>query len=102
MKNVISIALLLSVLGNFVLLYRVFDMGLTSTYEADEISRRGHQVANVQKLLPLLVPNMSRANLLSAARKANLEILEKGEEGLYVGGIRFLLSGDRVVAVNFD
>jgi hypothetical protein len=102
MRKVLGIALLVSVLGNIVLLYRVLDMGVTTTYGADEISRRGKQVADVQKLLPLLMPHTSRADLLGAAQKAGLEIIDKGQEGMYVGDVQFIFSGDQVTAVKFD
>lgn len=102
MKKILGIGLLISVVGNIVLLYRLLDMGVTTTHGADEINRRGQQLADVQKLLPLLMPNVSRVDLLSAARKADLEFLEKGEEGVYVGGIQFLFSGDQVVAIKFE
>lgn len=102
MKKALGIALFLSVLGNLVLLYRVFDLGVTTTYGADEISRRSRQAADAQKLLPLLMPGTSRSDVSSAARKVGLEVIDKGEEGLYVGGIHFVVADDRVAAVRFD
>jgi hypothetical protein len=102
MKNTLGFLLFISAVGNAVLLFRVFDLGVTTTYGSDEISRRTHQVADAQKLLPPLLSDTSRKDLLSAALKANLEVLEKGEEGLYVGGIHFVLTGDRVAAIEFE
>jgi hypothetical protein len=102
MKSPLGILLLISVLGNAVLLYRVFDLGVTTTYGSDEIRRRSQQAADAEKLLPSLVSGTSRMDLLNAAQKTGLEVLDKGEEGLYVGGIHFVLSGDRVAAVKFE
>ena len=102
MKKTLGVLLLISVLGNAVLIYRVFDLGVTTTYGSDEISRRTQQVADAQKLLPPLLSGTSRMELLSEAQKAGLEVMDKGEEGLYVGGIHFVLSGDRVAAIDFE
>lgn len=102
MKKALGILLLLSVLGNAILLYRVLDLGVMTTYGDDEVSRRSKQAADAQKLLPLLMLDTSRADVLSAAQKAGLEVIDKGEEGLYVGDIHFVLSEDRIVAVKFD
>jgi hypothetical protein len=33
---------------------------------------------------------------------AGLGVLDKGDEGLFVGDIHFVLSGDRVIAVKFE
>jgi len=101
-KTSLGIALFSSVLGNIVLLYRVFDMGVTMSYGADEISRRSQQIADVQMLIPLLMPHTSRADVVTAAQKEGLEILDKRDEGLYVGGIQFTFLGDRIAAVNFE
>lgn len=102
MKRVASIVLWISLLGNAALLYRLFDLGVTTTYGADEISRRNQQAAQAEKLVPLLLQSTSRAEVLSAAQKADLEVLEKGEDGLYVGSIHFVFVGDQVAAVSFE
>jgi hypothetical protein len=102
MRQALPILLVLSLLTNGVLLYRVFDLGVTTTYGADEIDRRSEQAAGAQKLLPLLMPSTSRADLLTAAQKSGLEVLDKGEEGLYIGGVHFVLSGDRVTAIELE
>jgi hypothetical protein len=85
-----------------VLLYRVFDLGVTTTYGDDEISRRSQQAADAQRLMPLLMPGASRADVLSAAARAGLEVLDKGEEGLFVGSMHFVFTQDRVAAVKFE
>lgn len=98
----LGLLLSISVLGNALLLYRVIDLGVTITYGADEIGRRSNQAADVQKLLPLLMTHVSRADVLSAAGKAGLEVIDKGDEGLYVGDILFAFSGDLVAAVKLN
>lgn len=102
MNKILGVALALSLIGNVALLYRVLDLGVTTTYGEDEVNRRNQQAADVQKLLPLLMPNMSRSHVLSAAQAAGLEILDKGEEGIYVGSVHFVLSGYQVTAIKFD
>jgi hypothetical protein len=89
MKKTLGGLLLMSVLGNVLLIYRVFDLGVTTTYGSDEISRRTQQVADAEKLLPPLLSGTSRTELLSEAQKAGLDVMDKGKEGLYVGGIHF-------------
>ena len=101
-RKVLGILLLISVLGNAFLLYRVIDLGVTTTYGADEIGRRSSQAADAQKLFTLLMTHVSRADVLAAAGKTGLEILDKQDEGTYVGNILFIFSGDQVTAVKFD
>jgi hypothetical protein len=102
MRKALGIALGLSVLANAVLLYRVLDLGSATTDEAAEISRERAQLGAVQKLLPLLPPSVSREDLVNAARKAGLDVFDKGKEGLLVGTVLFTLSDGRVVSVEFE
>jgi hypothetical protein len=102
MKRSLVLLLVASLLANLGLLYRIVDMGLTSTYAGDEIARREKQEADAQQLLRVLLATTSRDDLLDAAHRASLEVINKGEEGVYVGEIRFVFSGDRVVGVDFD
>jgi hypothetical protein len=102
MKTVLGIALLVSVLVNAFLLYRLLDTGVTVTYGAAEISYKQKQEAAAEKLLPLLLANTSRDSLLDAARRAGLEIIDKGTDGVYVGKVHFMLSNDHVTAVTFE
>jgi hypothetical protein len=102
MKTLFGVLLVISIIGNAILLYRVLDMGVTTTYQSDEIKQRGEQLEGIQKLWSSLLPNTSRADVLNAARKSGLEVLDKQEEGLYVDGIHFVFSGDQVTAVKFE
>ena len=99
MKNWLRIALTLSVLANIYFVYRGVDTGVTITYMSDEIRHKQDQSADVEKLLPLLVPNLTKPELLAVASKAGLEVIEKQEEGTYVGDLQFSFSGDKVIAV---
>src|SRR5690606_15053959 len=94
--RLLSIALAISALLNLYLAYRLLDLGVTSTYAADELQRRGAQVSALQRLLPLLMPNTSRHLLISTAQAAGLEVLDKGDEGVYVEEILFVISNDQV------
>jgi len=99
-RRALSIALLLSIIGNVVLLYRVVDLGVTVTHTADEISYKSKQLTDIEKLWPALAPKLSRADLLTAAHKTGLEVMEKkDEDSLFLGEVQFLLAGDQVTAM---
>lgn len=100
MRRSFGIALFLSIIGNVVLLYRVLDLGITVTHATDEISYRSKQLTDVEKLWPVLAPKISRADLLAAAPKTGLEVMEKkDEDSLFLGEVQFLLSGDQVTSM---
>ena|SRR5215813_6643744 len=101
-SRLVLVALVASVCLNFVLIYRVFDMGVMDTSRSDEIQRREHQAKTAEKLLLELLPATSRGDLRTAAQRAGLEVLDKGDEGMYVGGIQFVLSKDRISAIWFN
>jgi hypothetical protein len=87
---------------NVFLLYRVFDAGVTTTYEGSEIKSLKRQQAQIQKLFPLLQKGISRDAPLGAARDAGLEVIEKTPDEVYVGAIEFVLKDGKVVDVRFD
>ncbi len=102
MGRVIRLALLCSVLLNAVLLYRVFDLGVTITYGADEIHYRNRQTSDLKKLMPLLRKSTSQEQVLLAAKQAGLEVIKKPGEGTYVGAVLFTYSGDKVITVDLQ
>lgn len=102
MKNRLVVPLVLSVLGNCILLYRVLDLGVATTYLSDEVRRRGQQTEDARKLLSFLVTHQSRADVLDAARVTGLEVLDKGEAGVFIGSIHFIFSDDEVSTIEFD
>ncbi len=102
MNKGLWIALALSVLANILLFYRIVDLGVTMTYGADELTRREGQLSTMQVLLPHLVNTATHATIQKAAQKAGLEILDKGAEGLYVGEVHFIFTGDTLTSVKVD
>jgi hypothetical protein len=100
--KILALILVISVLGNVFLLYRLIDTGVTVTYGAAELGYRAKKLKALEKLLPLLLSDTSRDALLSAARKAELEIIEKQGDGTYIGGLQFVFSGNRLTAVNAE
>lgn len=94
--------LVVSIMVNGFLLYRVFDVGVTTTYEGSEIKSLKRQQAQMQKLFPLLQKGISRDALLGAARGAGLEVMEKTQDQVYVGAIEFVLRDGNVVDLRFD
>lgn len=101
-RRMVVILLLISVLANFGLAYRVFDLGVTITYGSDELARRGRQAEAMQKVFPATVKDRSRSNLIDVARKLGLEVFDKGDEGVYIDGVQFTFSGDQVSGVDFN
>ena len=101
MVKILWIALTLSLLGNALLIYRVFDIGVAMTYGSDELHRRETQLSNMQLLLPYLIDTSTGPTIRSAAKAAGLEVLDKGTDGLYVGEIHFIFMGDTLSAVKF-
>ncbi|EFB7642808.1 hypothetical protein E4I92_14360 [Escherichia coli] len=102
MEKIIRLALLFSILINAALLYRVFDLGVTTTYGADEINYRNRQASDLKKLLPLLLKSTSQEQVLLAARQASLEVIKKPGEGTYVGTLLFTYSDGKVMAVDLQ
>lgn len=99
MKKLTVFSLVISVVINFALLYRIFDLGVTTTYGSEEILQRNQQVRELEKLLPLLLITTSREQVLHAANQAGLEVTEKREEGTYIGMTLFSFSDNKVTAV---
>jgi hypothetical protein len=101
-RKILPVLLLISVLGNLGLAYRILDLGTTITYGADEAVRRNKQVSAMQKLFPALLEDRSRFGLADTAGRLALEVLDKGAEGTYVDGIQFIFVGDQVSGVDFN
>lgn len=102
MSRVLIVFLVASIAVNVFLLYRVFDVGVTTTYEGSEIKSLKQQQTQIQKLFPLLEKGISRDALLAAARDTGLEVIEKTPDQVYVGAIEFVLKDGMVVDVRFD
>lgn len=100
MKRSIEFALLLSMVINAALLYRIFDFGVTVTHRADEIHYRDRQATDLEKLLPLLLKTASQEQVILAGRQAELEVIEKLGEGVYIGTVFFSYSGGKITAVH--
>jgi hypothetical protein len=102
MSRILVVLLAASIAANVFLLYRVLDVGVTTTYEGSEIKALKQQQAQIQKVFPLLQKGMSRDALLGVAHGAGLEVIEKTPDQVYVGAIEFVLKDGMVVGVKFD
>jgi hypothetical protein len=102
MNRAITVCLLISVIANVFLLYRLLDTGVTTTYEASQIKSSTRQLSDMQKLFPGLMTALTRDALMNAARTAGLEVIEKDKSELYVGTIEFSLADNKVVGIHFD
>jgi hypothetical protein len=91
-----------SLVANLVLVYRVFDLGVSVTYGSDEIERRGKQADVIQKLFPPLMSNVTRTEIISVAKQLGLAVLDKGDEGLYIGGVQIVFSNEKLTSMSFD
>tara|TARA_R110000824_G_scaffold118960_2_gene271451 strand:+ start:70653 stop:70979 length:327 start_codon:yes stop_codon:yes gene_type:complete len=100
-KNILTFCLVLSVVGNALLLYRVADLGVTTTHQSEQIRLNAQQAKDAEEILPMLINKTSRDDVLFAARKAGLTTFEK-EEGLIVGQLLFVFSGELLDRVIFS
>jgi hypothetical protein len=98
----LGVTLAMSLVGNAIVLYRALDSGVAATHCADEIDRRNQQTEDARKLMRVLLADSSRADLVGAAEKAGVRVIDKSNEELYAGEIRFAVSEDRVVAIEFN
>jgi len=102
MNRSLLILLILSVVANAFLMYRLLDTGVTTTYQSAEIKSLLKQQADMKKLIPLLQKGTSRDTILGAAREAGLEVMQKEPDMLYVGTVEFLFKDGRLSEVKFD
>jgi len=102
MNRTLTVCLLISVVANLFLLYRLLDTGVTTTYQASEIRSSTKQLSDMQKLFPAIATGFSRDALMNAAHTVGLEVIEKDKGELYVGSIEFSLKGDTVVGIRFN
>jgi hypothetical protein len=100
--TIIIVCLLMSLVINLGLAFRVLDLGAVITDGSDEIIRRGKQVHAMQELFPAILKDGSRVNFATAAEKLGLQVLDKNDEGVYVEGIQFIFSEGQVSAVDFN
>lgn len=102
MNRILVILLLVSAAANAFLLYRVVDVGVTTTYQSAEIKSLKQQQEQMQKLLPLLQKGVSRDAVVGAARDARLEVMNKAPNRLYVGMIEFIFKDGVVSDIRFE
>lgn len=102
MNRILLTLSILSVAANAFLLYRLFDTGVTTTYQSAEVKSLLQQQAEMKKLVPLLLKGTSRDTLESAARETGLQVMQKERDRVYVGTIEFLFTDGRVGDVNFE
>lgn len=95
----LGFALMCSVFINAALIYRVFDLGLTITHGSDDAQYRAQQSSDLTKVLSLLLKSTTRTQVLAAGKEAGLDVIEKQEEGDYVGTVFFSYSKGKVKTV---
>lgn len=102
MNRTLTILLIVSAAANALLLYRVVDVGVTTTYQSAEIKSLKRQQAQMQKLIPLLQKGISRDLVVGAARDAGLQIMVKDPNSMYVGMIEFIFRDGIVADIRFE
>ena len=96
----IKLILIISLLLNIFLAYRVFDLGITTTHQSEQLNYLNAQLGDVEKLWSSLFDNSSRSGVLQAAGNLGMEVIDKpSESAIYVGRIKFILSGDKVTKI---
>lgn len=99
MHRILTAALLLSLVGNGVLLWRILDLGVTTTYLDDQNQIFDRTLNDLEKLLPSIVGQSSRASIASLATKSGIGVLDKGSDGLLIGTMYFRFSDGRLMEV---
>jgi hypothetical protein len=100
--NKYIILLILSLSINIFLSYKVFDLGVTVTYMQEEQNTNRRQFSDIEKIFPNLVHDLSKSRILDAGKKSNLMVIDKQEEGIYIGSIYFQYSKNGLLKINFD
>jgi len=101
-RNLLIGLLGVSFLGNAFLIYRLVDMGVTVTHGEEESGRRNEQVRVVEELLAVFMSKPSKAELIEAAKESHFDVLDKGEDGIYVGEVRFNFSEDKLASLSLN
>jgi len=95
--------LLVSLILNAWLGYRILNLGVTITHQSDQIKFLNGQVKDVEKLWTKQVERSSSSALIEAAKEVGLEVIEKrNEHAFYLGRIKVLLTDDRVAKIVLD
>ena len=96
MKIKFVVALVVSLLMNLLLLWRVFDLDVTTTHLAEENQILDRTLRDLERLLPSAIGTISREHLEGLARSAGIEVHAKEECGLLIGTMYFLFSEGRL------
>lgn len=98
--NLLLGVLAVSIAANCFFLLRLLNAGVTTTHASDELGHRQAQVAVMGALIPRLAPSMSRTELISQAKARGFDVMDKGNDGVYVGEVLFKFSGGRINSVS--
>jgi hypothetical protein len=101
MKKTMILVLSVSLIINALLIYRVIDLAVTVSYSEEEAYQQSQRVAELEKLLPLLLAAATREQVERAANKAGLEVMESGD-GILVGRTYFSFSGNKVASISLN
>lgn len=100
MKNFFAVLFGISLLVNLALTYFALNFATTADDMGNEIAYRETQMGDLEKILPSLLNQTSKEDILAAAKRHHLETFEKKEDGgIYVGQSGFLFSNNRVSSV---
>ena len=99
-KVLVSI-LALSCAMNVFLLYSVIDRSDALADHASQIGLRERQVRAAEPVFATLLEGQKSRDLLLAAKQANLQVLEKNQDEIWVGEVEFRSRGGELQSVDF-
>ena len=101
-KQTVNFLLALSVVANAVLIYRIFDLGVTLTHQSSALERREGQLSDINKVLTMVAPQIGKDEFVKRAKSAGLDILVKDEnKAAYVGEVQFIFKENRIVGISY-
>ena len=100
MKNLFASLFAISFVVNIALAYIALDSDVRADDMGNEITYRETQMAGLEKILPPLLSEVTKEDVLDAAKQENLEVLVKQEDGgIYIAQSGFLFSNDKVSSI---
>ena len=86
---------------NLFLFYSVIDRSDEIADHASQIELRDRQVRAMQAVLPSLLKGKTSRDLHFAAEKSRLEVLDKGQDEIWIENVEFRSSGGELSSVDF-
>ena len=102
MKKLILPALAASGFANLFLMYGLLDRALLADDLGQTVTHASQKESILQKMLPRLLANTTREELISTANALQLEVMEEPGVSACVDGVCFRYTDGRVTGVFFQ